>query len=113
MLGVTNLRGVIVPLVDLRSRFGLEAQYGSGTVTVVLSLAGRTVGAVVDAVSDVVALAPAQVKSAPEFSGAIDDGHITGIATLSEGDGARMLILLDIQALMIAGEMGLAGDVAH
>jgi len=113
VLGVTNLRGVIVPLVDLRSRFGLEAQYGSGTVTVVLSLAGRIVGAVVDAVSDVVALAPAQVKAAPEFSGAIDAGHITGIATLSEGDCARMLILLDIQTLMIAGEMGLAGDVAH
>lgn len=113
VLGVTNLRGVIVPLVDLRCRFGLEAQYGSGTVTVVLSLAGRIVGAVVDAVSDVVALAPAQVKSAPGFSGAIGAGHITGIATLSEGDGARMLLLLDIQALMIAGEMGLAGDVAH
>ncbi len=113
VLGVTNLRGVIVPIVDLRSRFGLDAQFGSGTVTVVLAVGGRTVGAVVDAVSDVVALAPAQIKPAPAFGSAIDAGHITGIATLGEGKGARMLILADIQALMHGSEVALAAEVVH
>ncbi len=113
VLGVTNLRGVIVPIVDLRCHFGLDASFGSGTVTVVLAVDGRTVGAVVDAVQDVVALPPAQIKPAPAFGAAIDAGHITGIATLGEGDGARMLILIDIQALMSTGAMGHADDVAH
>lgn len=91
VLDVTNLRGVIVPIVDLRCRFGLEAAFGSDTVTVVMGLGGRTVGAVVDSVSDVVALVPEHIKPAPEFSGAIESCHITGIATLSEGERARML----------------------
>lgn len=113
VLGVTNLRGVIVPIVDLRCRFGLDANFGSSTVTVVLSVAGRTVGTVVDAVHDVVALTPAQIKPAPAFGAAVDARHITGIATLGEGDGARMLILIDIQALASAGGMGHADDVTH
>jgi purine-binding chemotaxis protein CheW len=107
VLGVTNLRGVIVPIVDLRCRFGLDAVYGSDTVTVVLGLAGRTVGAVVDAVSDVVALTSEQIKPAPAFGGTIDAGHITGIATLGEGASARMLILLDIEELVTGAEMAL------
>jgi purine-binding chemotaxis protein CheW len=89
VLGATNLRGVIVPIVDLRCRFGLDAACGSDTVTVVLGLGGRTVGAVVDAVSDVVALAPEQIKPAPAFNGAIESSHITGIATLGKGERAR------------------------
>ena len=113
VLGVTNLRGVIVPIIDLRCRFGLEAAYGSDTVSVVLAVGGRTVGAVVDAVSDVVALAPAQVRPAPEFSSAVDTGHITGIATLGEGDDARMLILVDIEQLMASHEMGLVDAALH
>lgn len=102
-----------MPIVDLRSRFGLTASCGSGTVTAVLRVGGRTVGAVVDAASDAVALVPAQIKPAPEFCDAADIGHITGIAAMGEGDGARMLILVDIQALMSASEMGLAGEVVH
>ncbi|WP_128003005.1 chemotaxis protein CheW [Piscinibacter defluvii] len=105
LLGVTNLRGVIVPIVDLRCRFGLETVYGSGTVTVVLAVAGRTVGAVVDAVSDVVALTPAQIKPAPEFSGAIDMGSITGIGMVEQGDRPRMLILLDIEQLLADADL--------
>lgn len=112
-LGVTNLRGVNVPIVDLRCRFRLDASFGSGTVTVVLGMAGRRVGAVVDAVSDVVALTPAQIKPAPEFSGAVDTGHITGIATLGEGNGARMLILVDIEQLMTSREIGLVDAALH
>ena len=107
VLGVTNLRGVIVPIIDLRCRVGLDAVYGSDTVSVVLAVAGRTVGAVVDAVSDVVALTPAHIKPAPEFSGATATTHITGIATLGEGAGARMLVLLDIEQLMGCESIGL------
>ena len=113
VLGVTNLRGAIVPIVDLRCRFGLQAAYGSGTVTVVLAVAGRTVGAVVDAVSDVVTLTPAHLKPAPEIGGAADTAHITGIATQGEGDAVRLLILLDIEALMTGSEMGLAAATVH
>lgn len=113
VLGVTNLRGVIVPIIDLRCRFGLEATFGGNTVTVVLGIGGRTVGAVVDAVSDVVALTPGHVKPAPEFSGAVDAGHITGIATLGDGERARMLILVDIENLMSGIEMGLVSETVH
>jgi purine-binding chemotaxis protein CheW len=109
VLGVTNLRGTIVPVVDLRCRFGLEPAYGHATVTVVLAVGGRTVGAVVDSVSDVVALTPAQVKPEPEFGPAVDAGHITGIATLGEGEHARMLILLDIAGLMSGHDLAGAG----
>lgn len=105
-LGVTNLRGVIVPIVDLRCRFGLEAAFGSDTVTVVLGLNGRTVGAVVGSVSDVVALVPEQIKPASEFSGATESSHITGIATLGKGKRAQVLILLDIEPLMSSVQMG-------
>ena len=110
--GVTNLRGVIVPIVDLRCRLGLEARFDSGTVTVVLSVGGRTVGAVVDAVSDVVQLAAADIKPAPEFSGAVDSRHITGIGTLGEGASARMLILVEIEALL-GSEFGDGTPVLH
>jgi purine-binding chemotaxis protein CheW len=110
VLGVTNLRGAIVPIVDLRCSFGLDAAFDSNTVTVVLGVGGRTVGAVVDAVSDVVALAPEQIKPAPAFNGAIEFSHITGIATLGEGARARMLILLDIVLLMTEQHMGLVSE---
>ncbi len=112
VLGVTNLRGVIVPIVDLRCRFGLDAACNSDTVTVVLSLAGRTVGAVVDSVSDVVALTTGQIKPAPAFGDAADAGHITGIATLGEGERARMLILLDVEELLSGAEVALVAEPA-
>lgn len=108
VLGVTNLRGVIVPIVDLRTRLGLQPQFDTGTVTVVLNVAGRTVGAVVDAVSDVVQLGAGDIKPAPAFSGAVDARHITGIGTLGDGNHERMLILVDIEHLMSGAEMGLA-----
>ena len=73
--GVLNLRGVIVPIVDLRVRFGIDAGFDTFTVTVVLNVAGRTVGAVVDSVSDVLELSADNIKPAPEFNGAIDAGQ--------------------------------------
>ena len=95
--GVLNLRGVIVPIVDLRLRLGVESRFDAVTVTVVLNVAGRTVGAIVDSVSDVIQLARTQIKPAPEFNGAVDAGHVTGLGTVSQGERERMLILLDIE----------------
>lgn len=107
ILGVTNLRGVIVPIVDMRLRFGLPAEVGTGTVTIVVNVGGRTVGVVVDAVSDVLALAAEQIKPVPEFGGAIDAQHITGIGTVEQGGSPRMLILVDIEQLLAGADVGL------
>ena len=107
--GVVNLRGVIVPIVDMRVRFGLDSvEYNAFTVTIVLSILGRTVGMVVDSVSDVLELQAGQIKPAPEFSGAIDSSYITGLGTVKSGDTERMLILMDIERLMSGPDMGLA-----
>ena len=99
--GVLNLRGVIVPVVDLRLRLGqAEANFDRLTVTIVLHLERGMVGAVVDAVSDVTLLTPEQIRSAPQFDSAVDAAFITGIGTLGEGERQRMLVLLDIEQLM-------------
>ena len=103
--GVINLRGTIVPIVDLRVRFRLgEPTYNDLTVVIILSVARRVVGVVVDSVSDVLELTRQHVKPAPEMSGSVDTRHITGIANVGE----RMLILMDIEALMASPEMGLS-----
>lgn len=108
VLGVQNLRGVIVPNVDLRLKFGLpDVVYDAQTVIIVLSLNDRVVGVVVDAVSDVVALTDAQVRPAPEFSGAISEHAVIGLATLDQSQANGMVILLDIEHLMRSGDMGL------
>ena len=105
--GVVNLRGVIVPIVDLRMKFGLdEAVYDALTVVIILNVGGRVLGIVVDAVSDVVKLKDEEVSAAPEFSSAVDASFLRGLASL-EG---RLLILLDIEALMASPEMALTDD---
>lgn len=105
--GVINLRGAIVPVLDLRVHFGLDAPCDDGTVVVVLNVAQRVVGVVVDAVSDVVPLAAAAVQPAPEFAGSVlDTRYITGLATV---DG-RLLILLDIERLMTGADMALVDE---
>jgi len=109
--GVVNLRGVIVPIVDMRLRFGLaDVQYNSFTVVIILNIASRTVGMVVDSVSDVLGLADDQIKPAPEFNGAVDASHITGLGTIRSGDSQRMLILMDIEQMMTSPDMGLLDD---
>ena len=110
--GVVNLRGVIVPIVDLRMKLGCaSAEYNTFTVVIVLNVKGRVVGAVVDSVSDVLELASASIKPAPEMSSAVDASYITGIGTVKNGSGddasERMLILMDIEALMASADMGL------
>jgi purine-binding chemotaxis protein CheW len=104
--GVVNLRGVIVPIVDLRLRLGCEnAEYSALTVVIVLNVKGRVVGAVVDSVSDVLELAKDAIRPAPEMASAVDASFITGIGSVGE----RMLILMDIEGLMASEEMGLVG----
>ena len=111
--GVINLRGVIVPIIDLRVKFNLcEAKYDAFTVAIILNLAGRIVGAVVDSVSDVLELDPAQVKAVPEFKSMMDADYITGLGSVGTGDEARMLILLDIDRLMSNEDIALINKVA-
>lgn len=102
--GVVNLRGTIVPIVDMRLKFHCtDAQYDSFTVVIILSLLERVVGIVVDSVSDVLQLAPDNIKSAPQIDSAIDSACILGLGSVAE----RMLILLDIEKLMAGEDMGL------
>ncbi|MFN5993149.1 MAG: chemotaxis protein CheW [Betaproteobacteria bacterium] len=105
--GVVNLRGVIVPIVDMRLKYGMEsAEYNDFTVVIVLNVAKRIVGIVVDSVSDVVALAAEQIKQAPEFNDSIDASYITGIGSVQD----RMMILIDIEALIGSADMGLVAN---
>jgi purine-binding chemotaxis protein CheW len=84
---------------------------------IILNIASRTVGIVVDSVSDVIELHPGDVRPAPEFSSVIDSSYITGLGTLKQGEGnnqeERMLILMDIEQLMSSPDMGLTGLSLH
>jgi len=109
--GVINLRGVIVPIVDLRLKFQLgEIKYDEFTVVIILNIRGRIAGAVVDSVSDVLELSPEQVRPAPEFHCLLDAAYITGLGTVGTEERPRMLILLDIEKLMASPEMGIAHE---
>ncbi len=107
--GVVNLRGTIVPIVDMRIKFNLgSADYTEFTVVIILNVAGRVVGMVVDSVSDVIALSAEQIRPAPDFSSALDVEYITGLGTVDK----RMLILMDIEKLMSGSDMALV-DTMH
>ncbi|OHV12039.1 chemotaxis protein CheW [Kushneria phosphatilytica] len=106
--GVTNLRGVIVPIVDLRLRFDIgSAEYTGQTVVIVLNIGNRVVGIVVDGVSDVLTLSSEQIKPAPEFGASLSTQYLTGLGSVDE----RMLILVDIEKLMTSEEMALVDEV--
>ena len=109
--GVVNLRGIIVPIVDMRIKFNLgEAEYNQFTVAIILNVAGRVVGMVVDSVSDVIQLTAEQVRPAPDFaSTTFDTRYITGLGTIDE----RMLILVDIEKLMSGSDMALMEQAVH
>jgi len=109
--GVLNLRGVIVPILDLRVKLGMQnANFDAMTVTVVLNLDQRVAGIVVDAVSDVIELQGEQIMPAPEFDNEVDASYITGIADALQGDQQRMLVLLDIEKLMALSSPDLANQ---
>jgi purine-binding chemotaxis protein CheW len=107
--GVVNLRGIIVPIVDMRIKFNLGTPtYDQFTVVIILNICGRVVGMVVDSVSDVITLAPEQIKPAPEMGAALNTDHLIGLGTVDQ----RMLILVDIDKLMSSEEMGLIDKAA-
>ena len=102
--GVVNLRGIIVPIVDMRIKFNLgSAEYNQFTVVIILNVAGRVVGMVVDGVSDVITLTAEQMKPAPDFSSSFNTEYIMGLGTVED----RMLILVDIEKLMSGDDMAL------
>jgi len=102
--GMVNLRGIIVPIVDMRIKFHLgHADYNELTVVIILNVANRVIGMVVDGVSDVITLSQDQIKPAPEFGSAIDTKYVMGIGTVDD----RMLILVDIEKLMTSQDMEL------
>ena len=108
--GVVNLRGVIVPVIDLRVKFGMaDPTYDSFTVVVILRIAARVIGVVVDAVSDVMRLAPGDVKAAPHLGTLLDASYLAGLATKDE----RMILLVDIEKFLSSGELGLLNQVAE
>ncbi len=108
--GVVNLRGIIVPIVDMRIKFNLgNADYTQFTVVIILNVAGRVVGMVVDSVSDVISLGAEQIRPAPDFSSSFDIKYITGLGTVDE----RLLILVDIEKLMSGSDMALIEQVLH
>ena len=108
--GVTNLRGVIVPIVDLRIKIHLDnVEYGGQTVVIVVNVADRIVGIVVDGVSDVMTLTPDQIKPAPEFGVTLSSDFLSGLGSLDD----RMLVLVDIDKLLTSEEMALVDSTSH
>ncbi|MER1969144.1 chemotaxis protein CheW [Castellaniella sp. GW247-6E4] len=107
--GITNLRGIIVPIIDLRVKFNLaRVQYTDQTVVIILNIYDRVIGVVVDGVSDVVNLQPDQIKEAPQFHASMSAQYLTGIGTMGE----RMIILMDIEKLMSDEDMALMEQAA-
>lgn len=107
--GVVNLRGIIVPIIDMRIKLALgEPSYDHLTVVIVLNIAGRTIGMVVDRVSDVITLTPEQIKPAPDMGSAVSTDYLVGLGTIEE----RMLVLVDIDRLMTSDDMGLVAKLA-
>jgi purine-binding chemotaxis protein CheW len=97
VLGVLNLRGAIVPVLDLRLRFGLKREeYTATTVTVIVTVAGRNFGVVVDAVSDVVDVDAGAVRPVPDMGTAVDTEYLKGLTSVGE----RMVLLLDVDRLL-------------
>lgn len=108
--GVINLRGTIVPIVDLRSKFGMETiDYTPFTVIVVTQLQGdKIVGFIVDAVSDVLNVPASDIHRTPEFDGQVDTTFVSGLAKI----GDRIVILLDIEKILGGGESDWLGDAS-
>ena len=108
--GVINLRGIIVPIVDLRIKFKLgSVEYTPFTVVIILNIARRVIGVVVDSVSDVISLNANQIRQAPDFSGSFDTKYILGLATID----TRMMIVTDIERLMTSGDMELIDSASE
>ena len=102
--GVVNLRGIIVPIIDMRIKFNVgRPTYDAFTVVIILNMGERVMGMVVDSVSDVITLKPEQIKPAPSIGSLLDTEYLMGLGTLDE----RMLLLIDLELLMSSDTMGL------
>jgi purine-binding chemotaxis protein CheW len=102
--GVINLRGIIIPIIDMRIKFNLgKPVYDQFTVVIILNINDRVMGIVVDSVSDVVTLTQEQIKPAPDMGTSFSSNYLMGLATIED----RMIILADISKLMTSKEMGL------
>lgn len=112
VLGVINLRGTVVPIIDLRKRFNLEnVGFGKTTVVVVVKVqhkkGERTMGLVVDAVSDVYDILPEQIRPSPDFGGVVSTEFVKGLAKINK----NMIILLDLDLLINQGVLSEASNV--
>jgi purine-binding chemotaxis protein CheW len=102
LLGVINLRGAVVPIIDLRIKFAFaKAEYNEFTVVIILNVGARVIGVVVDGVSDVITLGSEQIKPAPSLGNNTDTSHIIGFGTVDE----RMRILMDVEKLMAGADL--------
>ncbi|MCE3607776.1 chemotaxis protein CheW [Massilia sp. P8910] len=107
--GVVNLRGIIVPIMDMRIKFNLGTPtYDQFTVVIIINIAGRVMGMVVDSVSDVITLTAEQIKPPPQLGAALDTSYLIGLGAFDE----RMLILVDIDKLMTGPEIGMVEKLA-
>ena len=111
--GVLNLRGTIVPIIDMRMRFNLETmEYDAETVIIVLSVktesGERVVGIVVDSVSDVLSVQISEIKPSPDFGGSVNTEFIDGLATVEE----QMVMLLDIDKMLSTDEIAELEDIS-
>ena len=107
--GVLNLRGTIVPIVDLRKKFGMpEEAYTTFTVIVVVRVQGQVMGFIVDAVSDVLTVTGADIQPTPDLQGQVDTSFLTGLAKAGE----KLVILLDIDKVLTTAERVAAVQVA-
>lgn len=110
VLGVQNMRGAVVPIIDMRLRFGVaSAPYDSRTVTIVLNIENYVVGVVVDAVTDIVRLERDQLRTVPQCNSTFANDHLMGIGVVN----GRMLILVDIEKLMTSVESGQGVEILH
>jgi len=113
--GVINLRGTIVPIIDLRRRFDLDVlEYSSTTVVIVLRVitnghADRIMGIVVDGVSDVYQIKNSNMKTSPQFGGAVDTEFVKAMATVSE----KMVVLLDIDHMLNSKELSIIDSIRN
>ena len=112
--GVINLRGTIVPIIDLRIRFSMEQlDYGPTTVVIVLKVissdeSSRIMGIVVDGVSDVYNMKKDQIKAAPDFGDGVDSSFVKGLATVEE----KMVIILDIDHMLNSNELAKVNNIS-
>ena len=107
--GIVNLRGTIVPVIDLRVKFGFEApRYDATTVMIVLRIGARVIGVVVDGVSDTLGLSASDLKPAPAMGALVDTSYLAGLAAK---DG-RMILLLDIERFLSGAELDLLAGAA-